>query len=114
MPKTNPYELVRVRGANGHEYTTTRAAASADGITVLDKPARDPRGQVVPTKYRTPRRPGQFDPSSNNVDDVIAHLEAADDDERQRVLSAESDGKNRSTITGWQPPAAPPTTTPEA
>ena len=47
----DPYELVRAKDATtGAEYTTTRVAALNAGSTVLDKPARDQFGQLVPTK----------------------------------------------------------------
>ena len=47
----DPYELVRAKDATtGTEYTTTRVAALNAGSTVLDKPARDQFGQIVPTK----------------------------------------------------------------
>ena len=47
----HPYELVRAKDATtGAEYTTTRVAALNAGSTVLDKPARDQFGQIVPTK----------------------------------------------------------------
>ena len=47
----NPYELVRAKDADtGAEYTTTRVAALNAGSTVLDKPAVDGFGRVVPTK----------------------------------------------------------------
>lgn len=40
----------------------------------------------------------QFDPSEHNVDDVNAYLKDADADERERVLKAEAEGKDRSTV----------------
>jgi hypothetical protein len=43
---------------------------------------------------------GEFDPSSRSVEEVIAHLEQADDAERQRVLDAERAGKARKGILG--------------
>ena len=47
----DPYQLVRAKDATtGAEYTTTRVAALNAGSTVLDKPARDQFGQIVPTK----------------------------------------------------------------
>ena len=47
----DPYELVRAKDATtGAEYTTTRVAALNAGSTVLDKPARDQFGHIVPTK----------------------------------------------------------------
>lgn len=44
-----------------------------------------------------------FDPSEHDVDKVVAHLEQSDDDERERVLLAESEGKDRKTIRDWSP-----------
>lgn len=44
-----------------------------------------------------------FDPSEHDVDEVVAHLEQSDDDERERVLLAESEGKDRKTIRDWSP-----------
>ena len=47
----DPYELVRAKDATtGAEYTTTRVAALNAGSAVLDKPAVDAFGQIVPTK----------------------------------------------------------------
>lgn len=43
-----------------------------------------------------------FDPSEHTVPEVLAHLEGADDDERQRVLTAEQSGKSRMTILDGQ------------
>ena len=39
-----------------------------------------------------------FDPSEHSVEDVLVHLDQADDDERRRVLVAERDGKARKSI----------------
>lgn len=36
-----------------------------------------------------------FDPNENTVDEVVKHLEKADEDERARVVAAERKGKNR-------------------
>lgn len=45
-----------------------------------------------------------FDPSTHNVDEVVAYLETATDDERERVQDAEAkSNKPRVTITGWKP-----------
>lgn len=46
--------------------------------------------------------PGVYDPSTDNVDGVIGYLEAADDDEIDRVLAAEAAGKNRSSIMSFR------------
>lgn len=44
-----------------------------------------------------------FDPSGHNQDEVIAHLDEADEDERARVLTAESsrEGGSRQKIAKW-------------
>lgn len=40
----------------------------------------------------------QFNPDDKNLDEVLAHLEKADADERERVLNAELAGKGRKTV----------------
>jgi hypothetical protein len=45
-------------------------------------------------------------PSSDGSDQgVLAYLENADDDERQRVLELEEAGQARTTVLNWSPPA---------
>jgi hypothetical protein len=41
----------------------------------------------------------QFNPTDHTVAEVNEHLATADADERERVLAAEAEGKNRSTVT---------------
>lgn len=53
--------------------------------------------------------PAEFDPTLHKVDDVIAYLVEADDDERARVIEAEAAGKARKGITEWAPASAEPT-----
>lgn len=62
--------------------------------------SRPPVGTALPPDVSgaAPERTA-FDPSGHTVEDVQAHLEGADDDERARVLAAEKAGKNRSTLT---------------
>jgi trigger factor len=43
---------------------------------------------------------GTFDPADHNVEEVQIYLDDANDAERERVLAAEKDGKNRKTLTG--------------
>lgn len=43
----------------------------------------------------------EFDPGEHTVDEVVAHLEQSDENEIARVLDAEAEGKDRSTIAGW-------------
>lgn len=42
--------------------------------------------------------PEVFDPSTKTVPEVLEHLATADDDERDRVLAAEAEGKARKGI----------------
>lgn len=44
--------------------------------------------------------PGVFDPSEHSYQDVLKHLEDADDTERDRVLALEYAGKARVSIIG--------------
>lgn len=39
-----------------------------------------------------------FDPSAHNVDEVVAHIETAPEDEAARVLEAEKSGKARKSV----------------
>jgi trigger factor len=43
---------------------------------------------------------GVFEPGDHSVAEVKAHLDAADDAEKERVLEAERAGKARTTLTG--------------
>lgn len=45
--------------------------------------------------------PGTYDPSEHNADEVVAHLKTVEGDvaEHDRIVKAELEGKNRSTIT---------------
>jgi hypothetical protein len=44
-----------------------------------------------------------FDPKDKNVSEVQEHLDASDQEERERVWAAESEGKNRPTIMNYEP-----------
>ena len=54
--------------------------------------------ETVWEEVEVPRR--VFDPSNATVDEVLAHLDKSDDDERDRVLAAERAGKARKGILG--------------
>jgi hypothetical protein len=75
-------------------------------------------GQIVPDDWaelhpdladgRTARRtpelveevtPGAYDPGEHTVDEVLAHLADVDQAERDRIVAAETAGKNRKGIT---------------
>lgn len=65
-------------------------------------PAGDPRpAGVEAAAAQTPAADTEsFDPSDHTVDEVKAHLENADDAERERVLDAEKAGKARTSLIG--------------
>jgi hypothetical protein len=54
--------------------------------------------ETVWAEVQVPRR--VFDPSEHTVAQVLAHLDKADDDERDRVLAAERAGKARAGVLG--------------
>lgn len=57
-------------------------------IVDLDDPEAEELGAVT------------FNPSDHNVEDVLAYLADADEDERARVLTLEADGQARKSILG--------------
>lgn len=63
-----------------------------------DAPAGDPRAAGEDTLGAVQQ--SSFDPAAHTVDEVKAHLDEVDTDERERVLTAERDGKDRTSITG--------------
>lgn len=75
-----------------------------DGIRYRpeDAPARPAPADETPPAPAAEEVPpaggGLFDPSAHNAPDVLAHLLAADEDERARVLAAEAAGKARKGI----------------
>lgn len=54
--------------------------------------------ETVWAEVEVPRR--MFDPADCTVVEVLAHLDKADDDERDRVLDAERAGKARTGVLG--------------
>lgn len=79
--------------------------AFTTGQTVPDQWVKDhpdeSKGKVA---RRTPEVveetvPGAFDPAGHTVDEVLEHLAAADQAERDRVVASEAAGKARKGIT---------------
>jgi hypothetical protein len=60
------------------------------------KKATKTKAEPEPTPMPVPDAP--FDPAEHSAPEVLAHCEAADLAEAERVLQAESDGKARTTI----------------
>lgn len=102
-----PYELVRVKDAAGNKLTLSRIRAEQIGATILGDAATDTNGRPLPPKLAAFPR-DVFDPAAHSAAEVVAYLEAADGNEVARVISVESDGKARTTITGWEAPTPAP------
>lgn len=90
------------------DYDAQRAAGetpdyvgnvSADGKRDTDASPGDGQFRDFPDERYPRGQAGQFDPGAHGRDDVLAYLDSVGDDERVRVLNAEANGKNRSTIT---------------
>lgn len=64
--------------------------------------------QEPPAAAEDPQTPvdgDPFDPAAHNADEVLAHLAAADDDERARVIAAETAAdKPRKTVLAFEAP----------
>lgn len=63
-------------------------------------PAGDPRPAGAATVEGVAAGSSDFDPADHTVDEVKTYLDGADDDERDRVLVAEKDGKARTSLIG--------------
>lgn len=73
------------------------------GYELVDEPEDENEDEGDSDSDTDPDAPVPFDPSAHNVDDVEAHLDKADADERARVLAAEAAGKKRKTVLEWHP-----------
>lgn len=100
LDKDEARALVSARGGDYPDENATGAEArEAYLATFGDRPAAaapvtESAAGIVLTLY---------DPSAYNVDEVVAYLSEAGEDEQLRVLEAEEKGKNRVTITQWTP-----------
>lgn len=103
LTKDEARALVATRGGDyPPEDATGDEAREAYTATFGDRrPAPAP---VTESPTGIPLKP--YDPSEHNVDEVVAHLAEVDEDEQVRIMTAEEAGKNRVTITGWEPPAS--------
>lgn len=94
---------------HGHLFADPATVDSSGPFELKAKPVEEAtaapgeqRALTPPTAVATstPAETTPFDPSEHNGPDVIAYLKAANAEERERVLAAEKDGKNRSTVLG--------------
>jgi len=74
---------------------------------LLDGEGDDPRlpdpAPVERPSADVDNEPAEYDPSKERVEEVLAYLDGADEEEVQRVLAAEAEGKGRSTILAYTP-----------
>lgn len=105
LSKDEARGLIAVRGGDYPEADASEAdvlAAYHDSFG--DRPARPAPATESPTGVPLKL----YNPVEHNVDEVVAYLETADEDERERVIAAEGQAsKPRVTITGWTPSDEP-------
>lgn len=109
LTKDEARALIAVKGG---EYPD--ADASEDEVKALysDQFGPHPARPAPATESATGVPIKLYDPSEHPVNasadgsdqGVLAYLESADDDERQRVLELEEAGQGRTTILNWSPP----------
>ncbi len=74
-----------------------RAAYTVSPVEDAEQQSPPPEAEGDPA---VPDPVGLFDPGEHTVEEVLAHLATADEDEQARVRAAEADGKARTTIVG--------------
>jgi hypothetical protein len=96
--------------ADGESFVPGRSIALAkELIEAAEAAGIDParvvtvsHGYVVPSELLADEdeeeSADEFDPFKASVEEVKAYLEGADEDERERVLTAEANGKKRSGV----------------
>lgn len=78
----------------------TGAATPLDGETVTaEKVVTETTTVEVKVEVDT----DGFDPSAHKVDEILAHLDGADEAEIDRVLNLEEVGKKRASVLNWEP-----------
>lgn len=94
--------------SHGHLFadpeTAARTAPPAQ-LKPVEQATADPGEQRTLTPPAAASSPAPanaepFDPDTHTGPEVIQHLKAADEEERERVLAAERDGKKRTTVLG--------------
>ncbi|MFE2046365.1 hypothetical protein ACFXAZ_36685 [Streptomyces sp. NPDC059477] len=86
-----------------HSHLFTQPQATVHRAAVLrpvEQATADPGERRDLAPPADPAAGAPFDPAVHTGPEVIEYLKAADEDERARVLAAERDGKNRSTVLG--------------
>lgn len=86
-----------VAGRSPKKAKELLAKADAAGISP-DLVRTTAGGYIVPKALLEEPEDTGFDPADHTVDEVVEHLESADSEEAERVLSAEKAGKSRKGI----------------
>lgn len=93
-------ELIELAGERAAEVRTTTGGylVPSDLLSGEAKDSEAPAEEAQEVEA--------FDPTEHNVEEVKAHLDGADEEERTRVLAAEQDGKARSSVLSYIPEGA--------
>lgn len=76
----------------------TEGTAEGNGSQTVGDSAEHVTADDFVKNEQTAGSGGAFDPSDHTVEEVKEYLGSADDDERERVLAAEADGKGRKSL----------------
>ncbi|PBC80117.1 hypothetical protein BX265_4953 [Streptomyces sp. TLI_235] len=101
-------DIVGIRFEDGTGTVDTDAAGGLAAYSYFQRagyglaPAGEPEPEAGTPEFTDPA--AAFDPAAHNADEVLAHLAAADDDERARVLAAEAadSGKQRKSVLAYE------------
>lgn len=100
LTKDEARALVAWRGG---EYPDADASES-DVLEAYHETFGDKRPRPAPATESPTGVPLKlYDPSEHNVGEVVAYLESADEDERERVQDVEAQNKNRKSVVEWAP-----------
>lgn len=91
-------DLVREVSTTSRGYIVPLAVAEAAGYG--DKEADKKVEENEENKSAEEQEVDLFDPSEHSVEEVNNYLEGVDEEERNRVLDAEAEGKARATLIG--------------
>lgn len=108
-------ELIELAGERAAEVRTTTGGylVPSDLLSNEAKNSEAPAEEAQEVEAENSEAPAEeaqkveaFDPTEHNVEEVKAHLDGADEEERTRVLAAEQNGKARSSVLSYIPEGA--------
>lgn len=92
-------DLVAEVSTTSRGYIVPVAVAEAAGYEVEAEAEEQSTEEVEETKVAEEQTEA-FNPSEHSVEEVNTYLEGVDEEERNRVLAAEAEGKARATLIG--------------